>query len=338
MKFDLIASQVLETPRFERKQVILFSLVFTLITSIIAYSQIYGVSRDYIFYEEFFDSARVYLLDIIHMTRFEPAFVLTTLFFSVFFSSSIGIYTALVACSALMKGAVFFFHSEKWQIFLFVSIYYLLRYFPLHELTQIRASLSIGFLMIGSIFLWQGYLKSSLVMFVFSALFHMSALVAIPLLLLRPTRRWITILLVVLIFIFLKFGASLIVTRFLQDNVEVFSMYEKNGYEGYGITILNPTTLLDAALIIVGFLNWSKLTPMMRLIIFLQALGLDFYYALGNFGVMAHRLRELISVFWIFFIIESLRKNILKVPVIVYSIICFGLYGYLFYIRGDFFL
>lgn len=337
MKFNLTASQRLEIPKFERKKVILFAVAITIIASFFSLTQILGLSPDYDSYQEFFDLARAYGLDVIEMTRFEPAFVFTTLFLNLFLSSNIGIYTTFVAVCCLIKGGVFFFYSEKWQIFLLVSIFYFIRYFSLYELTQIRVSVAIAFLILGCALLWAGKLKTALLVFGVASVFHTAAFMLLPVIFLRPQKRFHVLALLVLIFIFLKFVLPLFIYGF-QDNVEVLAMYEKLGYGGEGVTIFNPSVILDLTLILVAFANWKKITPMMRWIIFFEAVGIDVYYGLPDFAFLAHRLHEVITVFWVFFIIDGLKKNILRTEIVIYMIFCLGVYSYLFFFRGEFFL
>jgi hypothetical protein len=61
------------------------------------------------------------------------------------------------------------------------------------------------------------------------------------------------------------------------------------------------------------------------------------FYGTMNFGVVAHRLREFYSVFWVLFIADGLRLKETKLLSYGFVAVCVIFYSYVFFISGTFF-
>ncbi|MYM36162.1 hypothetical protein GTP38_17665 [Duganella sp. FT94W] len=314
------------------------SSTLTTLCIIISGFQLFGTSLDFDEYVNFFNLVEMNQLSTFALTRFEPAFVLSTVIVVNLFSSPAAIYTVFVALSIFLKGIVFYALSSGWQVFAAASLLYLIRYFPLHEYTQLRVAISIGMTMVSTIYLWEGNFKKAAIFIVLSLLFHQSAIAVIPFLFFKPTKRRTIIAVSLAIMLTLKYGSSYFISSFLADTVEIVGNYERNGsFARHDVNLFNPTVLLDMALIVYAFANWHQLTRVMKTSVFMMSIGIAFYFGMTSFPVMAHRLREFFSVFFIIFVIESLRRNIIRAPVIVVYLLSLGLYSYLFFIREGFF-
>lgn len=313
-----------------------FILFFALTGFLISVYQILGNSPDYKNYEIFFDLLRQDGFDIIGDYRFEPGFTFFSLILTTLFTSNALVYGWIVAAVLLLKGWAINAYSSTMLVFTVVVIFYFARYYPLHELTQLRAAGAIGFLMIAAIFLWRGNLLHGLLACALAAMFHMSAVAMIPALFIYPTKRWQTISIGVFAFI-LVFLLGDLVTYLLGYRLAVFAGYQAHGFGDNAPNPLSATLLLDWAIIIIALIMWSKLSLLMKRIVFLQIFGMAIFYGATDFPVVSHRIREFYSVFWVFFVADGLRLKAMRIPTAGFVMVSIGLYSNLFIFSGAFF-
>jgi hypothetical protein len=303
---------------------------------ILSVTQVFGESLDYSQYFAFFDLARSEGLDIISVSRFEPGFSIFSAFLTALFISNLVVYAWIVAAAMLLKGWAINAYSSSQKIFLVLAIFYLVRYFPLHELTQLRAACAIALLLVGVIFLWGGNLRYGLLIFASSVFLQMSALAVIPALFLKVSKRWEVILIAISAYILTSILMGEI-SGYLANYIEILSAYQKNGYYE---TKPNPFAihlLIDWWIIIFSLISWSRLTLLMRRVIMLELIGMAIFYAGIDFGVIAHRIRDFYSIFWVFFIADGLRLGATKVLSYSFVLVCVLFYSYLFILSGNFF-
>jgi glycosyltransferase involved in cell wall biosynthesis len=67
------------------------------------------------------------------------------------------VYGIIAACAISMKAWIINQFSPNRIIFYFVALFYLVRYAPIHELTQLRAACSIASLLLAYVLWWRGY-------------------------------------------------------------------------------------------------------------------------------------------------------------------------------------
>jgi len=275
-------------------------LLFVFIGFLLSGFQVFGQSRDYVNYDIFFNLLRHEDLSVIYEYRFEPGFSILAFLMTILFASDAFAYGGIVASILLLKGWSISVYSTSKVVFLVAATFYFARYYPLHELTQLRVAGAVGFLMIATIFLWRGNLLYGLLACAVALLFHMSAVAVIPALFIYPTNRWKTMLVGLGAFITVFVFTDLIITV-LSNHLAVFENYQKHGF---GDNVPNPFSsalLLDWAMIGIALAMWSSLSLLMRRIILLQIIGMMIFYGGMDFPVVAHRIRELYSVFWVFF-------------------------------------
>jgi hypothetical protein len=130
--------------------------IFACFGFLISMTQAFGESPDYNSYNSFFDLVRSERLDIFSISRFEPGFSFLSLVLTTLFSENIIVYSFFVVSALLIKGWVIRGYSSSLITFLIVLAFYFARYFPLHELTQIREAYAIAFLLVATVFLWAG--------------------------------------------------------------------------------------------------------------------------------------------------------------------------------------
>lgn len=306
-------------------------ILFSLFGFILSITQFFGMSRDYQNYVDFFDLARIGGFTTISESRFEPGFSIFSLFFVSIFDTNLVVYSSFVCISMLLKGSVVGIYSSSQKIFILIWVFYIVRYFPLHELTQLRLSIGAGLILLGAILLWNGRIFFGGAVCALALLFHMSTAAIIPILFIRQSKRWQVILLTLVIFIFTFYFADFL-NDYLSGFIQVLSDYEenKNKFEEKP----NPIAiyiLIDWAMIIWSLFYWKYLSEIMRYMVFIELVGFSIFYGAIDFSAVAIRVRELYSIFWIIFAIEGLKKRDTVMPVFVFIIANIIFYFYLFF-------
>jgi hypothetical protein len=303
----------------------------------ISYSKIFGESPDHRAYDDFFDSFRLSGFDSVHDSRFEIGFSLLGWFLVKFSSSSnLALYSIIAAGAVFLKGAILNRFTNNRLIFYVILVFYFSRYFPLHELTQLRAAIATSFLLVAATSWWSGNRTIAIMAAATAATFHISSLIVIPALLLQPAKRQTVFVMGVSLFFFVRFGVTFLISQ-LADSMALVDMYRQAGFG----EIPNPFSvalILDWAMVIAGFCMWSRMTSAMRNILFLQVVGLAIFYGAIEFAVVAHRIRELFTVFWIVFLAQALSMSAMAMmAAVVFLLANLGLYSYLFIFSGRFF-
>jgi len=319
-----------------KKQSVYLIVLFAFFGYLLVITQIFGQSPDYSNYDIFFDSVRSDGLDILAVSRFEPGFSIFSVFLTMLFTTNVIVYGWIVTAAMLLKGWAIKASSSSNQIFAMVAAFYLVRYFPLHELTQLRAACAIALIMVGAIFLWKGKILHGLLIFTSAILFQISAAAIIPVLLLTASKRWQVMLISAVVFISTSLFTS-VVTGYLAEYMQILNAYETQGFYDIKPNPFAIQLLIDWGMIIVALIMWNRLTLLMKRIVLVELIGMAIFYGAIEFGVIAHRIRELYSVFWVFFIADGLRLKATKVFSYGFSFVCILFYFYVFFISGNFF-
>lgn len=298
--------------------------------------QILGQSPDYQNYEIFFDFLRGQSFRVIGDHRFEFGFTVSSFALTALFSSNAFVYSSLVAASMLAKGWAMSICSPTRFILVIASLVYLVRFFPLHELTQLRAAVAISCLMVSAMLLWRSRPFLGIVASLAAVLFHMSAAAMIPALFFSPTKRRQVLLIGLGVCVATFFTATL-TTYFLAEHLAVFRAYQVHGFGDAAPNPLSAALLLDWVMIGFALLMWGSMSTLMKRILFLQIVGMAIFYGSLEYPVIAHRIREIYSVFWVFFIADGLYARNIRWPTIWFVVASIALYSYLFIFSGDFF-
>lgn len=316
-------------PKISKKGTII--KLFILISFFISMMQLFGLSRDYINYDIFFTNIRSAGFGYIGAQRFELLFSFISWGLTLFIESNLLVYAILVCFSLSIKGFVMFSIVPSWRIMLFVSLFYFARFFPLHEMTQIRAAIAISFLLLSMTYSFESKKKMSLLFGLAALGFHLSSIVFIPFIYFYRKWRRSEIILLGLLVLILSFCLNELILRILAEKVQIVLSYISAGPDVYKrINPFSSAVLLDLITIICGFCFWKKATDQMRHIIFLQIIGLAIYWGFGSFGVFAHRWREMISVFWIICFAQALLiKGMMRWSFTILGIVNIFFYSYL---------
>jgi hypothetical protein len=252
------------------------------------------------------------------------------------FSTNAVIYGWIVLTVMLLKGWAINTYSSSQKILLIAATFYFVRYFPLHELTQLRAACGIGFLMVAATLLWKGNRLYGLLACAMALLFHMSVALLVPALLVQPTKRWHVITMGLGVFLPIFMGASF-VSGYLGNYISVFSGYEELGFGHEAPNPFSVALVLDWAMIALALIKWNGLSLLMRRIVFLELVGMAIFYGALGFPVIAHRFREIFSVFWVFFVADGLRNRAVRLPTAGFVVASIVFYSYSFIFSGAFF-
>jgi hypothetical protein len=308
--------------------------IFILLGFILSLFQFFGISPDYNNYENFFILVRDKGFNIFNATRFEPGFVVLSILIGKISSSSILLYSYIVVIALAVKGYVIKAYTTKWHVIVIVVLFYLARYFSLHEITQLRAACATSLVLLSTVLIWKGRLYSGWLIFALSVLFHFSSLVLIPAILLKSTSRLRAVLVIVIVFIFTILFVDLL-TSYLATYINILNIYQNNQL-GEKPNPFAIQLLIDLAIIAVSLIYWNKLTPLMRRVIFIEMFGLAIFYGAFEIVEIAHRVREFYSVFWIFFVIEGLQIKGARLLTISFVVLVIFWYSYIFFVRGFF--
>lgn len=311
-------------------------LFFTLFGWILCVAQLFGESPDFYNYNQFFDLTKKNGFEVLNLSRFEPGFSMLSLALTAFFTENIFIYGSIVAFALFLKGWVIGVCSINQKIFTIAAILYFFRFYPLHELTQLRSACALGLLIVGAILFWGGKKLSGILVFVVAVAFHMSVAIVIPVIFLYLSNRWLVISISLGIFSLVSVVAN-IVSDFAANNILVVAAYQATGFGDEAPDPFAVTLLLDWAMIAVSFLLWPRLSILMKRIVLLELIGMALFYGLLDFPAFPSRIMEAYSVFWLIFVIDGLKANILKVPIILFIGSSLAIYGYIYFFRGGFF-
>ena len=201
---DIKRNIIQSNPNFLLKKYgVLPSVFFSFIGFLFSITQILGISPDYISYDEFFEQLRKSFLDEIVLVRFEVLFTFISLQLTNLFNSNLLVYSLFVILSMSLKGWVIQSYASSIKIFILVAIFYFVRYFPINELTQIRAAISVGFFLVAELMLSQYKSKLAILFLLLAFFFHHSSVILIPFMYLKCNKRWEILSISFFVFIFL---------------------------------------------------------------------------------------------------------------------------------------
>jgi len=313
-------------------------LSVSLVVFILVFYQVPGESRDWQNYDGFFELLRTEGFDTLTISRFEPGFVILSFLLTELFSSNLAVFGIIAASAMFLKCWVINQISPKRTIFLFIMFFYLVRFAPLHELTQSRVACSTAFLLLAFVLLQRGNRLGGLTACAAALAFHFSAIVIIPFLFVQSSSRKTVLMVSAAVFITTLLGVGLIESSF-QGSIAVVRMYQEAGFGDVAPNPLSAALLLDWGMIGAGLVMWNRLSSRMKHVLLLELVGMAIFYASMDFAVISHRIREFLSVFWIVFIAEGLQQEqLVKEVSILFVMASLILYSYIFIFSGQFFL
>jgi hypothetical protein len=295
-------------------------------------------SLDYGNYLKYFGEVRKYGIATVYQSRMEPFFGAIICFFTNLVMSNFAVFMLCLIVSIFIKIYILSLSRLSVPLYVLLLLYYAARFFPVHEMTQIRISLSIGFFMIALQFFRSRF---SWIFLLLACLTHYSSLAVVPLFFIigsayRQESRYKTneILIWMLILtpaIFILFKAHNLI-GYLTPYFTTLQMYSNITYGENNVNPLSLAMLLDILALVSGLALWRQMLPSTRMWLFVQVLGLIIFYAVIDFPVIAFRLRELYSVLWVFYLRDALEyQGAVKSHAFIFILICTTGYSYLYF-------
>jgi len=303
----------------------------------IAWLRPFGDSPDDYEYEAFFEWIRLVDWYALSEARFEPAFVAPAIVLVQLFSSSAVVWGLMASLAFLPKAWAIEDMDLDTTGLVLVFAFYFVRFMPMHELTQLRVAYATAVLMLAWVARQRGAWKVAAGLAALAVAFHLSALVVAPLVFLRTDRQGMAIAAGVATLLAVRVVIPAAI-RLLPEGLGTLAIYEAAGFGDTPPNPLGPTVVLDWIAIAGGLALWKQVTPGMRQVLLVQMIGMGIYYGARDFPVFAHRLREMMTIFWVFFVGQGWKcEGEVRRLAVVFAALSLALYSYVFFLSGKFF-
>lgn len=293
--------------------------------------QLLGTSRDYENYIIFFDWLKSIPANEAFSYRFEPGFILLAAGFATLQISSAAIYGCIASITIFLKYIALQSTRNFWPVFAALTLYYAARYFTLFEMTVLRATvaLSLAFLAFYARTAHE-YRTKDLLLLLAAVSMHYSAIVFIPIYLIRPVNRATVIALGATSFVIIL-ATKNIALAILPDYVPVFGTYQ----ELTKATLLPIPFAVDIAFFCFILFNWRRNDALMKTCALGMAIGIAFHFSLLEYSLLASRFREILSVFYLLYVVRAVgyARNEVKYATIAYAAVSATLHLYAGYVH-----
>lgn len=283
---------------FEKKALVNY-FIFLLIplSAWVSAERFFGLDKDYLQYLHFFEA-----VGGAYDGRFEIGFVWLNLLVK---SADFSFFWVLFLSAFISLTAKFYLISRQKNALFFLLIY-LIVLFPIHEMTQLRISISLGFAYLSLFFSIREHLSFRVLgLLVLSVLFHWSSLLFVPFVVFSniiKSRNVFLILLAALVPPIVIY-ASLSLLDYLNPQVshmlKITDEMDANPFSSRNITF--------ATIILLGLGNLRRIPESSMPWFYLSMAGLTLWYGLMSVPVFAHRIFEM-TLFSCFFWINCLPK------------------------------
>lgn len=218
--------------------------------------------------------------------------------------------------------------------FVFIFLYFLL-VFPIHEMTQIRASIAIGLFYSGLYLLFRSRVLSLFLIF-FACCFHYSIMVFIPLLIFFSHKKCYADFGLFKVLLFLA-AISLLVFLFIKMvaiNFVYLSYFDSDEFNAANLFSVRFLSMYFIAFL--GISRWLYLDVNSKLWVLLICYGMSLFIVLHQVApIVGFRFAEIV-LFSSFFVVDNLSGR-LKVLAFSVLIICSLYMGYQHYFSDIYF-
>lgn len=304
---------------------------FALILGVVAGHQLMGESRDYENYLIFFDWVNTQSIGNALEYRFEPGFVLLSYLLSYLVSSGAATYATITGiCIAIKIYGVIQLKNFGLVIFVFL-VFYLSRYFILFEMTVLRVALAASFAFFVFLHREVGRIRLKDIIFLGLAVsMHYSAILFVLIYFFQPKTRIVIILSWLFVYL-LAISTKGILINILPEILFVFSTYENFN----DASLIPKPMILDFIFLCFMMFYWRYADEQMRIAIFGIGLGFSLHFSLLEFSLIAGRFRELISIFFIVYVVRSFHREttILRIGSSIFLLLSGSMHIYVYYIH-----
>lgn len=299
----------------------------------IAFLNPIGVSPDYQVYVDFFDCVRFYGISMPY--AYEPGFKVLILLLAGVLPTNTLAFSVVVLITSSFKLVLLYRLHASYVAYALAMVLFFFKFFPLQDYNQVRIALALGLLMLTYYYLIIKPYYWLAVLFAFvSVFFHYSVLALIPFVFalkfdLAIKRKYIFGATAA---VFLGLATSAyVVIHILMNVIPRLDSYADIFYHAVS-SPLSPVFYPEFFLLVVSIYFWDDLTDNMKRIVGLQLVGFAIFYGLYDFGVIGTRLREAISIFWLFYVADFSRVTLqLKAAIGLFVLMNVALGSYLFY-------
>lgn len=317
---------------------------FTAILISIMLRPLYVRSADFDQYALFFETASETGLDIVAQSRFEPLFSILALATSTLLQSADLTYGILLVLSIYLKINVLHrlaaINGVSRYCLLASAAFLLSRFVPLHDLTQLRASIGSGFALLA--LTYAGLIKRTGLACV-AALFHYSLIIICILYIVAEWSMKYSGRRIFVLFCAFLFSAVIAFTdlRSIAQSavmnagglVAVIELYNETGYGDESVNPISFTILLDGIFITYCMFRIRYLSRTAQTIIGMQIYGYCLFLAMAALPLIAHRTREMIGLFLVLVLYELCKRSKLdRLIAGIFVILNSGAYTYLYFL------
>lgn len=267
------------------------------ILSVLSAYRFLGIDKDYAQYLYFYRN-----LSVGYSGRFEVGFVLLSLFAKEIFDS----FSALLFFSSFVSLSAKYYLISKLPNWYFWGLLYFFALYPLHELTQIRVSVALGFGYLSIYFSnIRGITAKSLLFFALAVSFHWTLLFFSPFVFFNKYFQRVDLKFLCFSIFVPSVVLFLCVGSFSYLNPQVSHIISLAGEEQ-----ANPVSSRNIIMLIViaiGIFNLKSLHRRVLPWFYLSVSGISTWYGLMSIPVFAHRILEL-TIFSYFFWIPCLPR------------------------------
>ena len=307
-----------------------------LLGAALSYLQPFGLTPDYEQYSIFFDLVRQEQLEVFNVSRFEPGFAGAALVLTYFCSTNIAVFSSFVFLCLLSKFIAISALSKSLYSFLIAALVYLVCFFPLHELTQLRVACSTSFVFLVVLLISRNRIVLGSVAGMMAIAFHYSIVALIPFLYCKVRKFGPSIGIVLLTYLLLATNSQSL-TLYLQSKFQTVAQMGVTGFGERTANPLNAFNIIKIVAVILAIVNWSHLSSLMKQVVLIQLVSLGIFYSMIDYPVVAFRIFEAFSTTWVVFIADgSSRKNTYVVCLAIACLYC-GVSAYIFFFDGRFF-
>lgn len=234
----------------------------------------------------------------------ELSFVLISNFVKLFFSDTLFLFVIYAILGVSLKVYAFKIINKDY-IYLMLAMY-LVNFYILQELTQIRVGVASAFLLLAIKPIYEKKLWQFLSLVFFAVFFHYSALILLPLYFLNgeklSKRKWLLLIPISYLLFFLKINLTQLIQFVPVSSIQVLYETYVNSldfWEFDGVNVFNVLILLRCFIAIFFIYFTDKLIEKNRYFIILlkiYILGIFAFVTLTDIPVLSFRISELLFI------------------------------------------